>query len=89
MKEVEPKWRYTGSVFNEDHLNIRKFKNIMNFKEMCISARMAHLKYTISKINQAILLIHECVYTIYARLIRFEFIAHLNNMMTRQSQPAI
>ena len=58
----------------------------MNFKEMCVSARMAHLKYTISKINQAILLIHECVYTIDARLIRFEFIAHLNNMMTRQSQ---
>jgi hypothetical protein len=55
----------------------------MSFEEMCESARMAHVKFTISKINQAILLIHDCVYTMDARIIRFELI---DNVMTRQSQ---
>lgn len=53
---------------------------------MCELARMAHLNYAISKTNQIIVLIHDCVYTKDARLIRFEFIEHLNNMMDRQTQ---
>ncbi len=36
--------------------------------------------------QKAIILIHDCVYTKDARLIRFDFIEHLNKMMDRQSQ---
>ena len=72
--------------FIESQINIRKLKATMKFEEMSRQARMAHLNYAVSKINQIIVLIHDCVYTSDARLIRFEFIEHLNNMMDRQSE---
>ncbi len=58
----------------------------MKFEEMYELARMAHSNYAISKINHSIILIHDCVYTKDARLIRFDFIKHFNKMMDRQSQ---
>jgi hypothetical protein len=61
-------------------------KTKTKFEYMCEIARLAHLSYAISKINQIIVLIHDCVYTKDARLIRFEFIEHLNNIMDRQSE---
>ena len=82
----ENKWTFTGSVFNEAQINIQKLKTTTKFEEMCEIARLAHLNYAISKINQITLLIHDCVYTKDARLIRFEFIENLNNMMDRQSE---
>jgi len=40
----------------------------------------------ISKINQAIILIHDTVYNKDVRKIRFDFMAHLHKMMARQSE---
>jgi hypothetical protein len=64
----------------ETSLKESKFK----YKELCEEARQSQLKYALSKINQAILLIHDCVCIKDARKIRFEFNDHLDKMMERQ-----
>jgi len=64
--------------------NIRKLKSKFKYKELCEEARQSQLKYALSKINQAILLIHDCVCIKDARKIRFEFNDHLDKMMERQ-----
>jgi hypothetical protein len=69
FREKENKWTFTGSVFNEDHLNIRKLKSTTKFEDICELARMARLNYAISKINQAITLIHDCVSDMYNHVI--------------------
>ena len=62
LKRKEPKWTFTGSIFNEHFQNIRKLKKKLNYNEICEEARLAHRKFALSKVNQAIVLIHECVY---------------------------
>ena len=72
--------------------NLKKFKEIFSFSSTWYSwlfrryFGLLNAFYAISKINQAILLIHDCVCTKDACLIRFDFIEHLNKMMDRQSQ---
>jgi hypothetical protein len=58
FRKDENKWT-PAQFFNEGHLNIRKLKTTMKFEEMCELARMAHLNCAISKINKAIILIHD------------------------------
>ncbi len=84
LKRKETKWSFTGSIFNEGYQNIRKLKSKLKYNEICEEARLSHFKYALFKINQAILLIHDCVYIKDARKIRFEFNDHLEKMMERQ-----
>jgi len=53
---------------------------------MCELSGISHLKYELIKINRAIILIHDCVYTKDARKIIFNFTDHLHKMMIRQSE---
>ncbi len=54
------------------------------YDEICELARVSHLKYAITKINQAIILIHKD-----ARKIRFNYTNHLHKMLVRQSEHRI
>ncbi len=86
MIQEKPKCSFTSSIFNEHNLNFKKLKKIFKYEEMCELAGISHLKYELTEINQAIILIHDCVYTKDARKIIFNFTDHLHKMMKRQSE---